>query len=226
MKKPEKLIEPAAIFRHAETFTAALDHLHRTLPRENLKVYMLPMMVLSAFASEVYLKCLICLETGSVAKGHHLFDLFKKLSPKTQGILERRWDAVMVQRADILDKLDAQMARPMPRDLRSNLIEGNRGFELIRYVYEGGDDFRFPLSDLPIPLRETIFELKPSSLLGRLGRRIERSQYASIALSDTSATNSIGLMLRSAPIGAHLEAWAARSFETPAFGGLLRMRAE
>jgi hypothetical protein len=84
-----------------------------------------------------------------MARGHHLHDLFRKLSSPTQRLLERLWDQQNATREAILRKIDAQNEKPIPRDLRSCLKAGNRSFEQIRYAYERGEDFVFVLSDFP-----------------------------------------------------------------------------
>ena len=160
MKKTDA-VDPLAIFQHAEAFIGAIDQLHRTSTRERFAVLGLPVAVLSTFVSEIYLKCLICLETGKGAHGHYLHDLFLCLSPTTQKILEAKWNAIMMERTEVLDRLDRQMSKPVPRDLRSNLKEGNKAFPQLRYIYEGGEDFRFLLGDLPIALRQTVMHVKP-----------------------------------------------------------------
>jgi len=83
------------------------------------------------------------------------------LTPETQNRLEQMWDDVAAERKDFLDKIDAAHSRPLPRDLRSNLSAGANGFRLIRYIYEGGSDIEFLLSDLPLILKRRILELKP-----------------------------------------------------------------
>jgi hypothetical protein len=152
-----------AIFAYAEGFFTAIDHLHRKLTPEEFDRVIWAAMTLSAFATELYFKCIIRLETGKAPKGHYVHDFFLKLSPTTKLVLEQKWDAIILNRADILKKLDQQLAHPVPRDLRSNLKEGNKGFELLRYAYEPGNaGFRFLLSDLPIALRRAILELQPT----------------------------------------------------------------
>ena len=154
-------MEAIGIFRHADSFFWALDRLHKAIPKEQAGKFAIPLTVLSCFASELFLKCLSYMETGEVTRTHLLSDLFDELSSETQKILEKHWDALITQRKKILDRLDKTSGRKWPRDLRSNLKEGSDGFRLLRYVYEGGADFSFNLSDLPIALRNTITEIKP-----------------------------------------------------------------
>jgi hypothetical protein len=49
-------------------------------------------MVLSAFASELYLKCLLCIETDKVPEDHNLLRLFDGLKVSTRHELDDLWD--------------------------------------------------------------------------------------------------------------------------------------
>jgi hypothetical protein len=39
-----------------------------------------PLIVLAALANELFLKCIICIETGGTTHGHNLKELFDRLS--------------------------------------------------------------------------------------------------------------------------------------------------
>src|SRR5262249_53948335 len=107
-------------------------------------------------------KCLHHIEKGRLPGNTHRLDrLFLGLTPPTQKRLEQMWDDAAAKRKDILDKIDAAHNRPLPRDLRSNLSAGADGFRLIRYIYEGGTDIEFFLTDLPLILKRRILELRP-----------------------------------------------------------------
>jgi hypothetical protein len=167
MKTPPtpKQVTSLEIFQQANAFFQTIHHLHSTADRAKFAPMAVPVGVLSAFAAELMLKCLVHIETGQLPnKLHLLHDLFLKLRPETQKRLEDLWDCIMVERKEILDKIDATRGTPRPRDLRSNLLAGNDAFRQLRYVYEGGADFEFFLSDLPIILRQRILELKPEWL--------------------------------------------------------------
>lgn len=149
------------VYEQALRFYATLDQLHRTSDVQRITVIGVPMSVLAAFASELFFKCLACLETGSLSREHLLDNLFDELSPNTQSIIEKHWDAIALQNLDVLDRLDVSLGEKLPRDLRANLTSGRDGFRLLRYVYEGGSDFRFTLGLLPVALHNSIIELKP-----------------------------------------------------------------
>jgi len=159
MNEPGNQVQPNAIFQHADTFFFAIDQLHRSSASERIAT---PILVVSAFAAELYFKTLLALEGKTLPKWHYLLDLFLKLSPKNQHILERKWDLIARDREEISKNIDRQEQTPIPRDIRGALTEGNKGFEQIRYIYEGGRPFRFVLGDLPLALRRTILDLQPS----------------------------------------------------------------
>jgi hypothetical protein len=81
---------------------------------------------------------------------------------EVQKHLEDRWNPITRDREELLKNIDRQESAPMPRALRDALAEGREGFERLRYVYEGGNPFRFALGDLPLALRRTILDLQPS----------------------------------------------------------------
>jgi len=159
MSKPDAIIDPAGIFQHADKFFRAVEQLHHTSDRKRFVQIALPIMVLSAFASELFFKCLLCMETARIHRTHLLLDLFEKLSPKTQRRLEELWDQALLPRKATLDELDKSQI--VPRDLRSNLASSTDTFRLLRYVYEPGPDLVISISDLPLVLRRAIIELKP-----------------------------------------------------------------
>jgi hypothetical protein len=120
-------------------------------------------MVLSAFASELYLKCLLCLETGKIPQTHNLKTLFDALSPETRQRLQELWD-VDLHRPE-RQKVIAHI-RTLPHsnklrlDLPSVIKLGAEAFRELRYFYESERSF-FLLSDFPNLLRAVILERMP-----------------------------------------------------------------
>jgi hypothetical protein len=79
--------DPFKIFMNAERFRQA-DLLLRSFDDPQIAVVVAsPALILSAFASEVYLKCIVCLETGELAHGHHLRNLYRRI-PKDRYLTE------------------------------------------------------------------------------------------------------------------------------------------
>lgn len=62
-------LDPLRIFQHASRFHESDHRLRNSVPRDKPEQFPLiahPAMVLSAFASELYLRCLLCIEPGIV----------------------------------------------------------------------------------------------------------------------------------------------------------------
>ena len=119
--------------------------------------------VISALTSELFFKCLICIETGLVPRGHHLIYLFNQLSALTKRRIEEIWDKEVVpHREQHWQQIETALGKPIKRDLASALDGGSTAFEKIRYSYEGNNsDVAFYISDLPRLLGRVIVELKP-----------------------------------------------------------------
>jgi hypothetical protein len=76
--------DPLKIFMNAERFRIANRVLRQVKDQSTAAAVGGPALIYSALASELYLKCLICLETGRREQGHELHELFKKLNPKRE----------------------------------------------------------------------------------------------------------------------------------------------
>lgn len=101
-----------------------------------------PIIVLGALTTELFLKCLICIETGNTPHGHDLRKLFDKLSAATRTHIENLWDnGIAMSRSEEWDDLE-RIGLKMPRDLPSALANGSDTFERIRYSYEGNTQER------------------------------------------------------------------------------------
>ena len=112
-----------SIFHHAETFIAAYDQLH-AVTAERVGMLAAPITVISAFASELYLKCLIGRETGDAPRGHDLMVLHSKLTTELKAVLEKHWLAIASDRSGLLDFAERQRGRLLPRNLSDALREG------------------------------------------------------------------------------------------------------
>ena len=121
--------------------------------------------VTSAMASELFLKCLICLETGKAPRGHYLKELFDRLTPETRRWICMIWDAEVVPiRAELWDQIEGHQGRGkiVPRDLSTALSMANKTFEKVRYAYEDElEGVAYMLSDLPTILKRVILAMRP-----------------------------------------------------------------
>jgi hypothetical protein len=176
---PLENIDPHQIFMHARGFFIAEDALGSLTARPNAQVaahLVQPIMVLSAFTTELFLKCLICLETTKTPQGHHLFELFQQLKPDIQGKIIHLWDTLVIPVRDpewkLIETSRNFSAGRFKRDLPGALSDSSRAFEEIRYAYEPGSrNSNFNVIDLPRILHRVILEMKPE--WQNLGREVK-----------------------------------------------------
>jgi hypothetical protein len=159
-------INPAKIFEQGDCFHQALAILRNVVHPENIQLAVTlgePVMVIGALTIELFLKCLICIETGEVPRGHDLKELFDRLGPSIRSRIQNSWDTgIAIHRAKEWDDLENSLGIKMPRDLPSALAVGSKAFERIRYSYEGGtQDLQYYLQDLPLLLGRVILEMRP-----------------------------------------------------------------
>jgi HEPN domain-containing protein len=166
VKSPKTGLDPLKIFEHASRFHESDRRLRstRSVGRNELPLVAHPAMVLSALASELYLKCLLCVETGGVPITHNLRALFRGLQPMTRRRLEDLWDGD-IRRPERQKMLDLMRTFPEGRELRLDLMYaldvGADSFIDLRYFYEKQQAF-FLLGGFPNLLRSVILERFPS----------------------------------------------------------------
>lgn len=159
---------PQSIFVHADGFLRA------SAPKSDPPnpYDMAALVTNSAIASELYLKCLIHLETGQLVKNqHNLKKLFGMLRQETQEMIQARFDAALGKQKEydysntpVELKEDAQaVAQNMPKNLKEALKKGAGAFVEWRYLYEDESESGNPFSlfYLPSLLRAVILERKP-----------------------------------------------------------------
>ena len=165
-KPPQTQRNCFKIFEHASHFHESDHRLTNSVPHnrpDQVALVAHPAMVLSVFASELYFKSLLCLETGKVPQTHNLRTLFDSLLPTTRTRLEELWDAEIQkprrqQTIRFIRTLpDAQKLR---LDLPGALDLGANAFRELRYLYETQRSY-FLLDDLPNLLRIVILERMP-----------------------------------------------------------------
>jgi len=166
MKKPSAALDPHEIFLHAYHFHEC-DHRLRKGPSskdiDEVAIIAHPSMVLSAFASELYLKCLVCVETGNVPRGHDLKGLFLGLDSSTKKRLEDLWNESL-RRPERQRELDCIRGLPggdqLQTDLPNAIGISSKAFEELRYLYETKSS-KFLLGDFPDMLHKVILERFP-----------------------------------------------------------------
>lgn len=98
-----------------------------------------PMVTCAAFALELYLKCLISMETGNAPPNRHELDeLFKLLHPDTQKSIRDYFDQ---NGGDTIAFVKAQFVKAQKSQPTINfdyiLRTSRRAFPIVRYIYEG-----------------------------------------------------------------------------------------
>src|ERR1700748_1063655 len=128
--KAQQQPDPLKIFMNAERFRIADLVLRQNNNPQIMVAVARPALVLSAFASELYLKCLICIETDRLAHGHDLQVLFKQLSGRSRQGIEKRWNAYVTtpQRQRIYAAIKSLQGADIPSDLDWSLRHGGDGF--------------------------------------------------------------------------------------------------
>jgi hypothetical protein len=158
-------IDALKIFEQAHGFYQALAILCNIDPGNTALAVTIgePVMVIGAFTIELFLKCLIYIESGSLPRREHdLKKLFDELSPEIQVRIEKEWEKIAEHHAEVWDSFEKSFGITMARDLRSALAAGGDAFRPIRYSYEGGNEtLQFYLQDLPRALGRIVLELKP-----------------------------------------------------------------
>jgi hypothetical protein len=143
------------IFRQAEIYRRAQEHLQREL------ILTPPAIMTSSFASELFLKCLICMKTTMVSPEHDLNKLFSLVEAKTQSRITDLWNANVTTKKDVWETFAKVYKMTVPTDLPWALQNGGSTFEKVRYAYEGSTNVFFVLGDFPQILRTAILEIHP-----------------------------------------------------------------
>jgi hypothetical protein len=133
-KQPKKPIDPEQIFGHALRFCGTDNYIRSAKGGGNLWAMMIapPTMVLGAFAIELFLKCLLVMDTGQAPETtHHLGKLFRQLPHKRKRRIQELWDAGPRKKIRPFC-----VAQKKPDDLPNALNACANAFEDLRYVYE------------------------------------------------------------------------------------------
>ncbi len=166
MSQPSvRSVDPLLIFKQANCFYQTLAILCNVEPRDTQLAVTLgdPVMVIGALTIELFLKCLVCIETGKVPHSHHLRELFDQLHEHTRARIQHTWDNdILIYRRAEWDRIEDGMDHKITRDLPGALAAASKSFERIRYSYEGNTvDVQYFLQDLPQLLRRVVVEVKP-----------------------------------------------------------------
>jgi hypothetical protein len=152
--------DPLQVFNHGCRFLGTDQALRRVFGGSDWALTIAPpTMVLSAFASELFLKCLLILETNEAPENIHLLRvLYRRVSHKRRRRIEELWDA------DARPKLAglAKVQNLPTDDLPNALFQCSRAFEQLRYAYENDfNNVRYYIGDFAWILMRSIVEIKP-----------------------------------------------------------------
>jgi hypothetical protein len=134
-------------FERADHFHYSSLHLAMQ-PQELQFIYARPHIVLKAFASEAYLKALLCVEETHFEKIHDLLALFELLSLDSKKLIEKWWNKESKPILDGARRGAAKVDYKAPRTLRGALDESATAFSWIGGITAGKpiSDSRFWLS--------------------------------------------------------------------------------
>lgn len=149
------------IYGHALKFLATDTHLRKQVDKDARasKVFLFHGMVINAFASELFLKCLIVLDEKKPKASHNLKSLYEQLSSDKQSLVTKHWDEGCRQRKHLIDEQEKVTNTPIPRDLVTALNECGDAFRIMRYAYERPKAGSFYITHLPISLRFAVQEV-------------------------------------------------------------------
>ncbi|MGA2483347.1 MAG: hypothetical protein ABSF92_09530 [Candidatus Acidiferrales bacterium] len=149
--------DPKGIFGTAEVYLTGASMLANRLPD-----LMFPWVMCSAFSLELYLKCLILVERGTLEKGHDLADLFSKTTPESQKAIRASYES---HKAKMEAMYAAVKGIPAPKtDFDYVLHISADAFVKFRYAFEqgtGGGDFGWSASPISECVRGRLLELHP-----------------------------------------------------------------
>ena len=142
LKKPLHIFLTAEQFRYAALLSHQIPFISWSIPQlRELRGLQLPtaVMALSAFALELYLKCLIRIGRKSFGNAHDLQVLFALISPRQQSRIRKFWKETFLEevRQDLTCAYAAQGKSGLVVDFDSVLAMSKDAFTLMRYAYEG-----------------------------------------------------------------------------------------
>lgn len=151
-------IEPN-YFMQARSFLVSDEYLRRAYdPRLSVDLSRAAI-VMSAFSSELFMKCLLLIEGSRSPKIHDLDKLFGNLRKPTRRKIYDEWDKGDTAFEMILVVIEQQKGITLPRDLDSFLRMGAKTFSDLRYPERS--ETHFFLDRLPRILERVILGRRP-----------------------------------------------------------------
>jgi HEPN domain-containing protein len=160
-KKPKPVPDAKKVYEHALRFLATDGFLRTEAAKDPAHGYWFqhPGMVISTFASELLLKCLLILEGKAPPDKHNLKTLFDLLDPAHKAQIETMWDADQAKRKAHLDEQERKMGVTIPRGLTTALSDCQDAFVLLRYLYEDPMKASYYITFFPHIVRDVIRDI-------------------------------------------------------------------
>jgi hypothetical protein len=135
MARPTAKPDAVVMFLVAEQYWKASHQLAQPASREDVAF---PTVVCAAFALEIYLKCLLVMQTGKFSPSHNLKHIFGELPSATQARIRDLFAPYLPMVQKTVTKM-TKPGSPLPPtvdfDFVMNLSQD--AFTVTRYVYEG-----------------------------------------------------------------------------------------
>lgn len=110
-----------------------------------------------AYAFELFLKCLMIIETGEYESGHHLFELFKSISNNAKANIEQHFN----QNHAFIRRNRTYLGIFEKPSIYKLLEEANKAFIDFRYLFSRSNTPNYELDGLIESVKYEIFRLKP-----------------------------------------------------------------
>jgi HEPN domain-containing protein len=151
---PKDMFDQGTRFAYADKFLRQAD-----LDIDKLFLMSQPSMVLSSFASELFLKCILHLDAGHAPPTHNLDTLFRKLPNQRKRRIQEIWEDHLRKNAPNYAAL--LQLRQISPNVGDCLKDCRDAFVLLRYAYEDPERVVFYLGEFAYLLRQAILEFKP-----------------------------------------------------------------
>jgi HEPN domain-containing protein len=121
-----------------------------------------PAAVNAAFALELYLKCMQCIENGSFIKGHDLAKLYSAISRANRTRIEE-YSKAHDANSPSHQRVKKKFSHLTRFDIQSVLTFSAKAFEIFRYEFEGPQRTAhgFVAHHVTKAVRQLILEIKP-----------------------------------------------------------------
>ncbi|HEY0077930.1 MAG TPA: hypothetical protein VGB73_04730 [Pyrinomonadaceae bacterium] len=174
-------IDPEEAYKFARLYQKAAAAISTEIINSNSPSLIGPIIVNSALATEMYLKCLLSLEnSGACPTGHELKNLYRALTLDSKAQIEKYYSARLaylkssnVYPTGIVKVNGVEQTISIwdhaKTELQDVLEEANEAFVNWRYGYENDSKVKLQpctfLEELRLAIRQRIEELKPEWLL-------------------------------------------------------------